>query len=106
MYNICEPAHDQVFIFVPPHLHTRMSGFLFFWVPSFVPRILKEDKVFLAHFYTVTTVTKPDTDTFAQFLVFGLLVSRFLVLSAPRQVRDTTKKPGRNPVCVSAPEAS
>jgi len=106
MYNICEAAHDQVFIFVPPRLHIRMSGFLFFWFPSYVPRVLKEDKMFLAYFYTVTIVTKTDTDTFAQFLVFGLLVSRFVVLSASWHVRDTTKKPGRNPVCVSAPEAS
>jgi len=34
--------------------------------------LLKEAKVYLAHFYTVTTVTKPDrrgTDTFSRFWV-------------------------------------
>ena len=40
----------------PPHLHIGMFGFLPFWFPSFVPRVLKEDKAFLAHFYSVTTV--------------------------------------------------
>jgi len=41
------------------------------FVGTWVPRVLKEIKLFLAHFYTVTTVTKPDsmTDTFFQFLV-------------------------------------
>jgi len=34
-------------------------------------RVLKEAKVFLAHFYIVTTVTKTNTDTFSQFLVLN-----------------------------------
>ena len=33
--------------------------------------LLKEAKVFVAHFYTVTTVTKTDTDTLSQFLVLN-----------------------------------
>jgi len=31
--------------------------------------LLKEAKVFLAHLYTVTPVTKTNTDTFSRFLV-------------------------------------
>jgi len=34
-----------------------------------IPRVLEEAQVILAHFYTVTTVTKTDTDTFSWFLV-------------------------------------
>ena len=39
-----------------------------FDIVGLAPRVLKETKVFLAHFYIVTTVTKP--------------VSRFMVLNA------------------------
>jgi len=34
-------------------------------------RVLKEVQVFLAHFYTMTTVTKTNTDTFSWFLVLN-----------------------------------
>jgi len=40
-------------------------------IVGWAPRVLKETKVFLAHFYTVTNVTKTDTDTFSQFLVLN-----------------------------------
>jgi len=45
----------------------------------------------VAHFYTVTTVTKTHTDAF----------SRFLVLNASWHVLDTHKNPGGNPVRIS-----
>jgi len=38
-------------------------------VGLWVTLVLKEDKVFLAHFYNVTTVTKTDTATFSRFMV-------------------------------------
>jgi len=46
------------------------------WTPR--ANVLKEAQVFLAHFYTVTTVTKTDTNTFSWFLVLkvGLGISR------------------------------
>jgi len=41
------------------------------FVGTWVKRTFKDSKanLFLAHFYTVTTVTKTDTDTFSRFLV-------------------------------------
>jgi len=36
---------------------------------GWVPRVLKEVKVILAHFYTLATVTKTNTDTFSQCFV-------------------------------------
>jgi len=55
------------------------------WTPR--ASVLKEAQVFLAHFYTLTAVTKTDTDTF----------SRFLVL---RDMFLQKKQPGGNPVRV------
>ena len=53
---------------------TRVFWDIVGWAPG-------EGKVFLARFYTVTTVTKTDTDTF----------SRFLVLNTSWHVLDTKK---------------
>jgi len=36
---------------------------------GWTPRVLKQARVFLSHFYSITTVTKTDTDTFSRFLV-------------------------------------
>jgi len=40
--------------------------------------------MFLAHFYTVTTVTKTDTDTFSRFLVFKVGLGILQITSAKR----------------------
>jgi hypothetical protein len=40
-------------------------------IVGWAPRVLKDAKVFLAHFYIVTTVTKTDTDTISRFLVLN-----------------------------------
>ena len=40
-------------------------------IVGWAPCVRKEAKMFLAHFYTLTTVTKTDTDTFSWFLVLN-----------------------------------
>jgi len=39
------------------------------FVGTCVPRVFKEINVFRAHFCTVTTVTKTDSDIFSRFLI-------------------------------------
>jgi len=46
---------------------TRVCVDIVVWTP----RVLKQARVFLAHFYNVTTVTKTDTDTFSRSLVLN-----------------------------------
>jgi len=48
---------------------TRVCLDIVGWTPR--ASVLKEAQVFLAHFYTVTTVTKTDTNTFSRFLVLN-----------------------------------
>jgi len=92
---LCDVQHVYpIMKFVSVYLRTftqSMCGFLSMWLPFFVPRVLKRTKAFLAHFFTVTTVNKTDTDIFC----------RCMVLNASWQVRDTNLKPGRIQVCVS-----
>jgi len=56
-----------------PHWYVWSETILF--KVGWTPRVLrlKEAQVFLAHFYTVTTVTKTDTETFSRFLVLNFL---------------------------------
>jgi len=59
----CVP-HHEICICIPPHLHTK-----YVWFPVYVVTFLchartQDDKAFLAHFWTVTSVKKTDTHTF------------------------------------------
>ena len=68
---------------------TRVCLDIVWWTPR--TSVLKDAQVFLAHFYTFTTVTKTDAYTFF----------RFLELNTSWHVLDTTKELSGNPVRIS-----
>ena len=62
-------------------------------IVRWTPHVLKQARVFLEHFYTMTTVTETDIDTFSWLLVLSIVTCSWISFFL-----DTQKKPGRNPV--------
>jgi len=63
--------HHGICICIHPHLHTKYVWFLVYMVTFLCPASTQEDKAFLAHFCTVTTVKKTNTDTFCRRMVLN-----------------------------------